>query len=191
MDKALEHFDDFYKSIFRSKWPSVRVALLSPHKYVAVLNNFGDIEDTVLKLESLGAINLRNYFELTKTKMKESSYELKREKLLKKVFKLSEELDSRSQMIEKKAYGQIYSEKQELDVKEKLKDEECDEKVELSMSVPLHQSLNQAELDLQRVIDPSNVVDASTLFEFVPATKLMGMEDYVAESQHYSYYKVF
>lgn len=55
--RALEHFDDFYKSVFGDKWPSIRVALLSPQKYVALVNNFGDTEKTCEKLENLGMKN--------------------------------------------------------------------------------------------------------------------------------------
>jgi hypothetical protein len=51
VDKALEHFDDFYKTVFGRKWPSIRLALLSPRKYCAVINNFGDSDTAVLDLQ--------------------------------------------------------------------------------------------------------------------------------------------
>lgn len=46
--------------------------------------------------------------------------------------------------------------------------------------------------DSNRLILPSELGgpdSASALYDFVPATRLKGMEDYVPESHHYSYYK--
>jgi hypothetical protein len=37
--QALDHFDFYYGPMFGSRWPSVRLGLLSPKKFVAVLNN--------------------------------------------------------------------------------------------------------------------------------------------------------
>jgi len=51
VDRALEHFDDFYKTVFGRRWPSIRLALLSPHKYCAVINNFGDSDIAVSDLQ--------------------------------------------------------------------------------------------------------------------------------------------
>lgn len=48
---ALKHFDEFYQKFFKQDWPSVRIALLTQHKYVALVNNFGDVEKTVEQLE--------------------------------------------------------------------------------------------------------------------------------------------
>lgn len=53
-DKALEHFDDFYGSVYGNRWKSIRVALLSEHKYVALVNNFGDTETTIQDMEMNG-----------------------------------------------------------------------------------------------------------------------------------------
>jgi hypothetical protein len=51
VNRALEHFDDFYKAVFGSRWPSIRLALLSPRKYCAVINNFGDSDIAVSDLQ--------------------------------------------------------------------------------------------------------------------------------------------
>jgi len=51
VDRTLEHFDDFYKTVFGRRWPSIRLALLSPHKYCAVINNFGDSDIAVSNLQ--------------------------------------------------------------------------------------------------------------------------------------------
>lgn len=53
-DRALESFDDFYSSVFGIRWKNIRAALLTEHKYVAVVNNFGDTEKTCSRLELNG-----------------------------------------------------------------------------------------------------------------------------------------
>lgn len=53
-DKALESFDDFYGSVFGKRWGSIRAALLTRHKYMALVNNFGDTEETISDLQAAG-----------------------------------------------------------------------------------------------------------------------------------------
>jgi len=62
-DKALEHFDDFYGSVYGNRWKSLRLALLSPHKYIAIVNNFGNPEKVSQELEWSGAMNIRKTVE--------------------------------------------------------------------------------------------------------------------------------
>lgn len=50
--KAMEHFDDFYKTIFGPNlWRSMRVGLLCNNKYSAVVNNYSDSEIVAERLE--------------------------------------------------------------------------------------------------------------------------------------------
>lgn len=37
---AMDHFDFYYAPLFGKKWPSIRLGLLTPNKYIAVLNRF-------------------------------------------------------------------------------------------------------------------------------------------------------
>lgn len=55
-DRALENFDDFYGSVFGIRWKNMRAALLTEHKYVAMVNNFGDTEQTCSQLEMDGIV---------------------------------------------------------------------------------------------------------------------------------------
>lgn len=55
-------------------------------------------------------------------------------------------------------------------------------------SSSLEDSMASADIDWTRQIDPASGVDAGGLYEYIPATKLKGKEDWVPESQHYSYY---
>lgn len=53
-DRALHHYDEFYGSVFGDRWKEMRKALLLKQQYVALVNNYGDTEETVEKLKSLG-----------------------------------------------------------------------------------------------------------------------------------------
>uniref|UniRef100_A0A914XUV4 NOL1/NOP2/Sun domain family member 4 n=1 Tax=Plectus sambesii TaxID=2011161 RepID=A0A914XUV4_9BILA len=56
---ALEHFDFYYGPIFGKSWPSIRLGLLSPHKYIAAMNNFSSkAERNIQLIEKLGAFEL-------------------------------------------------------------------------------------------------------------------------------------
>lgn len=52
--KALNSFDDFYGSVYGTRWKSIRIALLSEHKYIALVNNFGDTDNICTALENDG-----------------------------------------------------------------------------------------------------------------------------------------
>ncbi|CAG0880532.1 unnamed protein product, partial [Darwinula stevensoni] len=55
---ALQHMDMFYAKFFPGLWPSVRLGLLSLPKYVALLNNFAEVESSEASLTSLGCVDL-------------------------------------------------------------------------------------------------------------------------------------
>lgn len=55
-DRALENFDDFYRSVYGKRWHNMRVALLCEQKYMALVNLFGDNEETCQKLEAEGKL---------------------------------------------------------------------------------------------------------------------------------------
>lgn len=57
--RALEHYDDFYASVYAHQWPSIRLALLCPPKYIAIPNVFtGDMDRISTKLESYGSFDV-------------------------------------------------------------------------------------------------------------------------------------
>ncbi|KRZ14466.1 5-methylcytosine rRNA methyltransferase NSUN4 [Trichinella zimbabwensis] len=55
---ALEYFDMFYEPVYRKKWPSIRLALLSDPKYCAVLNNLANSNVSAELLLDQGAFDL-------------------------------------------------------------------------------------------------------------------------------------
>lgn len=70
--RALDNFDDFYGSVFGTRWRSMRAAMLTEHKYMAMVNNFGDTEKTCSQLEMDGnniflLSNIETKFKYTNT----------------------------------------------------------------------------------------------------------------------------
>lgn len=62
VDKALNHFDDFYEQVYSKNWLLIRKALLKKaHKYVAVLNYYGDIEETKKKFRTKRCFKYANF----------------------------------------------------------------------------------------------------------------------------------
>lgn len=59
----MDHFDSAYSVIYGKKWKSIRAALLTKHKSVALVNNFADPVKTSNELELSGAINLKSLVE--------------------------------------------------------------------------------------------------------------------------------
>jgi len=166
VDKALAHFDDFYKQVFNKQWPSIREGLLGKQKYVAVINNYGDPEEAMTKLELTGALNVRTLFNLEKEYIKEKIEKNKRSSALKNIFKLDREIEIQAQ--------KTLDEKNESNVGD----------IDAS-KYSLQSSLNNAELDVRRIVDSNNALSTEILNEFVPATKIKGKEDFIPESTHY------
>ncbi|XP_066140335.1 5-methylcytosine rRNA methyltransferase NSUN4 [Euwallacea fornicatus] len=167
IDKALAHFDDFYKQVFKKKWPSIREGLLGKQKYVAIVNNYGENEETMAKLEMEGALNIRTLFTLEKEHIREQIEKNQRNAALEKIWSLDneiEDLNNVDQQVEKK------SEENKTD----------------AYKYSLQASLDTAELDSRRLIDTKEKgLALEILNEYIPATKLKGKDDFILESSHY------
>lgn len=195
IDRALEHFDDFYKSVFGPKWPGIRASLLTEHKYAAIVNNYGDADATKQDLELSGAINIRKVFDLfydteaaeQAANMGESAHSAT----------ISSSIDRKLEKIvlekKKSDLKSIYqthvdSELEKMALEEEIEPSrtiEADDVVDYKKS--LQKSLvEDSAYDFNRMI--SAEVGTMGLQEFIPATKLKGMEDFIAESEHYQYY---
>ncbi len=72
-NRALDHFDKAYSIVYGKKWNSIRAALLTKNKSVALVNNFADPEETSQELELSGAINLRSLIEQKQTEANEEA----------------------------------------------------------------------------------------------------------------------
>lgn len=162
-DRALASFDDFYGSVFGPKWKSIRLGLLCDNKYIAMVNNFGDTQDTIKRLEGEGAMNLKDVLEVTKRRISE----------LKETEQVPGLKPEGSQSVGAKIENLLHTKRSE----------------EESRIFP-------GGFETNREYDPetaNRIVDSSYgtagLYEYIPATKLKGMEDWVFESDHYKYYK--
>lgn len=189
IERALDHFDDFYKSVFGRRWPGMRASLLTENKYAAVVNNYGDAEETRLALELAGAINVRKVFdlhydEIAADQIPEKSHKSTGvDKTLEKVVLQKQESELQS------IYQQNVDEKQEKMAMEKDADPSRVINVEdvVDYKKSLAKSITEdSQYDFNRMI--SAEVGVMGLQEFIPATKLKGMEDYILESDHYKYY---
>ncbi|KAI4456276.1 hypothetical protein MML48_8g00010465 [Holotrichia oblita] len=161
-DRALDHFDEFYSQIFAKDWPSIRHGLLSKQKYIAVVNNFSDADQTKSNLEKIGALNIRTLFQLQKQYISDNYEKLRQKYNLKRIWKSGEETK-----VESIRNDIVQNAKQ---------------------SHSLEHNLSQAEIDFTRVIAAQDV-SYLNLTEFMPVTKLKGNEDWIAEPKHVDDYK--
>lgn len=185
-DRALEHFDDFYQSVFGPKWPRTRAALLTEHKFAAIVNNFGDVEDTKTSIEYNGAVNVRNVFEVFKYDDTAAEEDVTHKGTIEK------RLGAHLQSTEKDEIRAIYNksaeeELEKLALENALEPQRTIVKDVVDYKKSLQQSMAEdTEYDFDRMI--SAEIGVLGLQEFIPASKLKGMEDFVLESDHYRYY---
>ncbi|XP_063699689.1 5-methylcytosine rRNA methyltransferase NSUN4 [Culicoides brevitarsis] len=166
IDRALDNFDDFYGSVFGQRWKSMRIAMLCERKYIALVNTFGDTEKTIEQMKNNGAINIREIIENTPSD----------EEFTASNTPLEAKMD---RFIEKKEAEDIYKNV------EGTSAGKSDEN-----SVDYKQSLDETlkkdtEIQHERLVNKDNV---GALYDFIPATQIKGMEDFVFESEHYRYY---
>ncbi|CAH0564489.1 unnamed protein product [Brassicogethes aeneus] len=167
VDKAMEHFDDFYRQVFgKKKWSDIREGLLGKQKYVAVVNNLSDSDETMKKFELEGAINVRKVFQIEKERLQEELAVSKRNSVLNKIFRLDKEMDK------------------QLETKEEIKNVELFSAKNFSLKT----SLETADYDKRRLVDSKNALSAEILHEYVPTSKIKGKDDFIPESAHYKLY---
>lgn len=190
-DRALKHFDDFYGSVYGARWPGMRAALLSEPKYIAVVNNFGDSEETQRMLEADGAMDLRLVYtaalehgpspvgshEITNSGVGTSPLDESLADFMNK--QKTTEIDAIYEHDVNEGLAKMEEDKEKSRVLEPLDMANFNTSLEEAIDV-------SSELDYNRII--SAEIGIAGLQEFVPATKIKGMEGYVPESQHYQYY---
>jgi len=96
IERALEHFDDFYSSVFGPKrWPSLRLALLSPTKYVAIPNTFtGNVDGIIGRLEEMGSYSMQRLWEEGKSDLVKERKNIDLQKDLGRISRLEKTLES-------------------------------------------------------------------------------------------------
>ncbi|XP_046603757.1 5-methylcytosine rRNA methyltransferase NSUN4 [Neodiprion virginianus] len=187
--KALEHFDDFYDTVYGRLWPDVRTALLAKNnKYMAVVNNFSDTDRIAETLENYGAINLRAIYKAQRQLLKSLEREKANQRKLNNLNKGIDEFPAASEQSLQVQSSDF------LDSTDSKDETEEDSMYSNNSAVPaellsIAGSESSGNLDLDRIINPQNELSMSSLHQYVPATQLKGMEDYILESEHYDYYK--
>lgn len=175
---ALKHYDNFYAKIYADRWQSIRLGLLSPKKYAAIVNNFVDFESVEIELRQLGAYNLRYIYN----------------KNLKSILKKLEHHD----FIQSRKINDYYSDKNigmniilllihadlfsilESNLSELEKGTESEtERIEAFFT---------DENDLETVTNAASMV--LDLNEFVPATELKYNENVTDDSDYFNFYKM-
>ena len=159
--QALHHFDQLYSSVFRNKWTSMRLGLMSPHKYAAIVNNAGDSEETIDELKSLGCVDIHEQFKIGFSKVEPY---------------ITFEED-----------GGVSVDNEAVD---NLEDPETDDLMEDDEEEKF-KSLDPDEASSRLMKPDQNLLGGNsvTMYKFMPTAKLKGMEDFVEESQYYESYE--
>ena len=194
-DKALEHFDDFYQTIYGESWPNIRAALLKDrNKHMAIVNNFGDTEKTIEKFELAGAINLKSIYDVQRANLPFRNVRAKKKQVNETK---PEQLEIENVLADKQieelrsVYPADYEPSQR-SLGEAAEDEDSRQlakPLEPVQMRPLEEDLAMAKPDITRIIKPSMGLTSSTLHEYIPATKIKGLDDWLLESDHYGYYE--
>ncbi|XP_072944998.1 5-cytosine rRNA methyltransferase NSUN4 [Epargyreus clarus] len=189
--KALHHFDDFYGSVFGGQWAGIREALLRRPKYVALVNNYGDTEETMEYLTNRGAHCLKNLMSIQQDFHKQYNPTLSQPESASS----PKAVDSYISQLQQDEIASLYPNSENVperldlsDISLKAAEEETKLKEDVTPPRTLDEALEKAEIDESRIIDPSMGISSEALYQYVPATKLKGMEEWVPESLHYSYY---
>lgn len=160
-DFCLEHFDRFYSKAFAGQWPSMRLALFSRPKFCALLNNYGDRDTAIRRLNKMGCYSIKKIY---------------------------------NEQISSIDYKRETNESSEKNCNSEHSEMLVDQPTPISIA-PYGSSMT-VELASKRIIQPKQVlsqgergeIDASSasMLDFVPSTKIKGMDDFVEESEYYN-----
>ncbi|BFF95420.1 5-methylcytosine rRNA methyltransferase NSUN4 [Drosophila madeirensis] len=194
-DRAIDSFDDFYGSVYGTRWKNMRAALLTRHKYIAMVNNFGDTEQTCSMLETDGAINMKSLINLAQERLRVTDPATEGQGQNR--YEIDNKLDALLRKQQEREVASIYPSAGEdgasVQMPQQLKYDNVEAKEETQAESPdFKQSLTKAleddvKLDEHRLVDPQ--FGTGGLYEYMPAHSIKGMEDWVAESEHYKYYQ--
>ncbi|XP_034834697.1 5-methylcytosine rRNA methyltransferase NSUN4 [Maniola hyperantus] len=188
--KALSHFDEFYGSVYGNKWEPIREALLRKSKYVAVVNNYGDAEATMEDLANRGAHCLKNLMSIQKEF--HDQYNPQNEPPTQSTS--PNNLENYIAKLQSEEIANIYPQGENVPEKVELSEDrvlrsstEEEVKEGYKSAASLNQAIEDAQLDHSRIIEPSIGISSEALYQYIPATKLKGLDDWVPESLHYSF----
>lgn len=196
-DKALQYFDEFYKTVYGDSWENIRQALLKEQsKYMAVLNNFGDTKETIQKFELMGAVNLKEVYDIQLRNLSVRNTRMQAKQNDKNITpdQLDRRLESSVQEQQMAALRSLYPpeydppQKSLEDLREDDEGPKATPPLEPVKMKSIEETPDVAKIDSARIVKPSMGLTTSTLYEYIPATKIKGMDDWLLESEHYGYY---
>lgn len=175
--RALEYFDIAYAPVYGTRWPSVRLALLSKPKYVAVVNNFASYNETIERFQTLGAWDVGKKYSAIRERMR-----MRQEQHQTVSHDQGEGTDEAAVTGKSVRPSLIELDDDELAARARL--EPKGRYPEEYRQRAAAQSPDAAELEVDvtsRVIEPSEV-GSSLLMDYVPATRLKGLENWIEEA---------
>lgn len=159
---AIDNFDFYYPQFYGSRWPSMRLGLLSRPKHCAVVNNFGDPEITIEMLSELGCVDVNARFHQS-NKQRLSKLEKRKE-----LFMSNDICDSGLKI---------------------TGDANVNHHEQLEESDGSREGFSLSKDSVSgRFIDPDERVigDVSTsMYDYIPTSTLKGMEDFIEETDLY------
>jgi len=145
-------------------------------------------------LESDGAINMKSLINLAQDRVKDSTETVPEQG--KSRHEIESKLDALLRKQQEREVASIYPSSPEdgssAPLPLELKFDNVEEGQPEQVNNPFKQSLTKAleedvKLDEHRLVDPQ--FGTGGLYEYMPAHSIKGMEDWVAESEHYKYYQ--
>lgn len=162
-EHCLEHFDQFYGKTYGAEWPSLRLALLSRQKFAALVNRYAgpSAEETRTRLIKMGCYSVTNQYQHSLQEfMTDYTPPLP-----------IETSPAPLRSIEGK------EDPQKVDEVPSMSPEQASDR----LIRPEEQVYSGGGSGLEAV--------SASMFEHVPSSKLIGMDDFVDEAQYYDKYQ--
>ena len=160
-DLCLDHFDIFYKKTFGTEWPSLRLSLLSRPKFCALVNNYGDTDNTFKRLNKMGCYSIKKQYQEELNEIDASIIETPTI-----VGKRSQPLNS---LIDKCSEVNKLPE----EGRSSMTPEMASTRIIQPQEMILHGGGSEVD------------AASASMYDFVPSTTVKGMEDFVGEPDYY------
>ncbi|XP_012266662.2 5-methylcytosine rRNA methyltransferase NSUN4 isoform X2 [Athalia rosae] len=153
---------------------------------MALVNNFSDTEKISETLQNTGAINLRTLY-YAQQKLLKPRHTRNRER--RKAVVSKEETEDLT-ICEDQSQNQSLAQVSDSDSDDETNNGDGTPNTKQQMNLlSIADSKSEKDLDEDRIIDPNKDLVFSSLYQYIPATKLKGMEDYILESEQFDRFR--
>lgn len=167
-DHCLDHFDQFYGKTYGKEWPSLRLALLSRPKFAALVNKYASphTEQTKTRLIKMGCYSVKEQYQKN---LEDFLIDYKPPEPITLQFTTASAV--------------------------RAKQSSTDEEEEIMIeSMSPEQASNRLICPDEQVLagggsGPELSAASAAMFDHVPSSQLIGMEEFVEESQYYDKYQ--